>query len=253
MKGISDGIWYATVQFYSRSIMRRGAYLRFLSGYWQECKSEIDYHHALYNPIGMKLIPLIFILLSFAAHAEPTVPEPLQGDYSFSGLEAESKRIAEIVKDNNSVGKARVKALRADGFICIRRNTEQSLCSKNIVKPELPANIAAMFAEKFSTFHLLFPACSSQPELIINTSTQVEWLLECPANLGAAKIELYKHINYHNGAPSTVSFPVNDAQPLPYARIMGVENLAVITTASLRENKQTISYLVSVIFKKTAE
>lgn len=190
---------------------------------------------------------LSFFIFSFSAFAQSPRFRPV-GDFLYTKeVLLTSKRTAESVSHVSSQGIARIKELKSDGFMCIRKNQQISICQKTQKNLETPDFIHTAVDNYLENAKFSFSGTGS-PE-IIHDGANTEWLISELVVLGNKKIEMYKIIKMANGS-WFASFPVTSKQGIGTMEIFSDERLGLPLTLQGNNKTQTISYSITAIFNR---
>ena len=158
-----------------------------------------------------------------------------------------SMRTAESVSHISTEGKSRIKELKSDGFICVRKNQQLSICQKiekNLETPDFIQNAVNEYLQKAK-----FSFSGNGTPEIIHDGANTEWLISETVMLGNKKIEMYKIIKTADDL-WFASFPVSNEQGIGNMQIFSDERLGLPLTLQGKNTTQTISYFITAIFNR---
>ncbi|MCB0369441.1 MAG: hypothetical protein KDD45_08320, partial [Bdellovibrionales bacterium] len=93
-------------------------------------------------------------------------------------------RTSESVSHITMEGKLRIKELRSQGFICLRKSQVESLCSLVTGLKVLPEGIQKFVDQKVLGFAINFSVLVNEPVLKIDISKQKEWMVDHLITIG---------------------------------------------------------------------
>jgi hypothetical protein len=159
----------------------------------------------------MKSVFAFFLLfLSVHATAEP-LPQP-EGEYGFVGFMVSAKKTYEQVSASADDGKARLKELQSDGYVCEHLQAMKYLCSRQMPVGNTEPDVAVKIALLYEGVKLVFGPVLESPRLISEGDSLQEWLMPQRVQFGDKAYENYRVIESQEltkiflGAPAEETF-----------------------------------------------
>lgn len=190
---------------------------------------------------------LTFLSLSFSAFAQMPEFRPV-GKYSYTNeVLLTKKRTAETVGHLTPVGMERIRELKKDGFMCVRKNQKDSICQKTENNLETPEFIQAAIDNYLEKAKFTFTG-TAEPE-IFHDGSSTEWLVNEVVMLGNKKVNMFKIVRTSDNR-WFVSFPVTAEQGIGNMEIFSNEKLGLPLTLQGSDKAQTIAYFITAVFTK---
>lgn len=192
-----------------------------------------------------KIILLSLVLLSTLTFGEELLYRPT-GTYTYSKeVILTKKRTAETVGHLSSTGVERIKNLKKNGFVCIRKSQKETICQKT----ETRFNETPDFIQKAVDDYLMnakFTFSGTGEPTIVFDGANTEWLVYEDVYLGSKKIDVYRITK----TPDAwfLSFPVSEDQGIGNMEIESNNRLGLPLTMQNKVDGQTIGYFIKAIF-----
>lgn len=182
------------------------------------------------------------ILMSVFPHTLP------QGLFNYQGaIVTENIRIAESLLHNTSSGKERMAELKKDQFVCIRQNQTRTICSKNTGSVPTKESIQNAVAQKLNRWSVEFYPLINDPEMYQSLSDKDIWQIESPVRIGSRKVNIYQFVHDLNQFNQSVTFPVNEDQPIGHLTwtTQPRHQLGLTLVVSEKINHQTYGHILT--------
>lgn len=196
----------------------------------------------------VSMIGVIFSAISTQA-GEALPISRLEGLFTYQEqFDVPEIRRTELVPQQKSPeGKARIKALRREGYTCISKNPEVMRCFKS-TRPQVPPEGLREYLARFmSGVEVEFHVTDSVPELGHDGSTTQEWFVRDPVRIRASKVGFYRITRTHEGH-LFLSFPVSEEQPLGLLTYHSAQKLGLKVIINSRESELVTYGYVSEVF-----
>lgn len=195
----------------------------------------------------MKTLFLLgFSLISSLAFAEATPEFRPSGVYNYSKeVFLTKKRTAETTSHISTEGQARIKLLKKEGFTCIRKSQQETICQKTETSfPETPTFIQTAVDNYLAGFSFNFSGIGEP--FIVFDGANTEWMVYEDVYLGKKKVEMFKIVKTPEGW--FASFPVSQEQGIGTLNIDSNDKLGLPLTLQTKENGQTVGYFIKAMF-----
>lgn len=187
------------------------------------------------------------LILSFSTMAAMPEFRP-SGEYNYTReVLLTKKRTAETTSHMTEAGKARIKELKKDGFMCVRKNQTDSICQKNENNLETPDFIQTAVDNYLRTAKFIFSG-TAEPQ-IFHDGSSTEWLVNEIVMLGNKKVEMFKIVKTADNL-WFVSFPVSNEQGIGNMEIFSNDRLGLPLTLQGSNKAQTIAYFITAVFNR---
>lgn len=199
----------------------------------------------------VSMIVVIFSAISTQA-GEALPISRLEGLFTYQEqFDVPEIRRTELVPQQKSPeGKARIKALRREGYTCINKNPEVMRCFKSTRPQTPPEGLKDSLAKFMAGVEVEFHPTDTVPELGHDGSTTQDWFVRDPVRVMRAKVGLYRVTRTREGR-LFVSFPVSEDQPLGILNYHSAHKLGLRVVANSRESELvTFSYVIEAFLQK---
>lgn len=155
-------------------------------------------------------------------------------------LQLNKKRTAETISHLTSSGQERIQVLKKDGFLCVRKNQQLSICQKTESGfTGVPAFLQKAADDFLANAKFVFPG-EAEP-VIVHDGSNTEWLIQEEASIGNTKINAYKIVHTKDDK-WYVSLPMNNEQGISILELYSDTELLFPLTVERKENAQTVGY-----------
>lgn len=172
------------------------------------------------------------------------------GQFNYKGVvETENIRVAETLLHSTSEGELRKKELRKQGFTCLRKNQQQTLCTLNKGPQPTPEYLQDAVMDKLSKLSIYLMKIENSPVSFQDNSTEHIFTVDADIKIGNKKISSYWFTHYYESGKNVVSFPVQAEMPFPYFEVVN-DKLGVQMVYSEKTNNQTIGYILKAWYER---
>lgn len=147
--------------------------------------------------------------------------------------------------------KRRLKELRSEGFTCIRKNSQAYLCSRLEKPASWPPEVDSAIHKGMKGFLIDFQGPFSEPEFLIETSTEQEWLFRESVEIRGVRVGMFKFVKLLDGRETMISFPISEEQGIGWVDFPEASRLELHLTLSGKQGNRTLGYFVEAFLEQS--